>query len=260
MTITFSEDDYNDEWFIIDWKASIEDNWNRPLSYIKKYIPSRFRSWESDRKKWIIRKDYFSDYEKLKVEISNKSDLDLEEYLDDMRLVSVFSWNVDDNRELTRLEIKRIALVLRVMCNIIDGETQFSISKNEYGTFSSEEDRWVYSDGTSSSYSPIDKDKKELDNANKYRDKYREHIISWNELREKEILRNKILVKYDYSCYICDKSPETNLLHMHRIISGKDGGEYTEDNVVLVCIGCHKKAEGLSKYELDERRNANLGL
>jgi predicted metal-binding protein len=43
-------------------------------------------------------------------------------------------------------------------------------------------------------------------------------------------------------------------LHLHRILPGKKGGQYTFNNTVLVCAGCHKEIEGLNKEQLDMRK------
>ena len=58
------------------------------------------------------------------------------------------------------------------------------------------------------------------------------------------------LERYNYQCYTCGNRPtDLSKLHMHRVIPGKDGGLYTEDNVVLICTKCHRKMEGESWAE-----------
>jgi hypothetical protein len=52
---------------------------------------------------------------------------------------------------------------------------------------------------------------------------------------------NKIAKKHcDKKCKFCS-CDKYELLDVHRIIEGKDGGEYTEFNTVTVCSLCHRK-------------------
>lgn len=41
-------------------------------------------------------------------------------------------------------------------------------------------------------------------------------------------------------CQICDEN-NYELLDVHRIIPGSEGGKYTEHNVVCLCCKCHRK-------------------
>ena len=52
---------------------------------------------------------------------------------------------------------------------------------------------------------------------------------------------NKIAKKkYAKKCHFCE-CDIYELLDLHRIIEGKNGGEYTESNTVVCCASCHRK-------------------
>jgi hypothetical protein len=44
----------------------------------------------------------------------------------------------------------------------------------------------------------------------------------------------------DKECYFCGED-DYELLDAHRIVPGKDGGKYTEWNMVTACSLCHRK-------------------
>lgn len=44
----------------------------------------------------------------------------------------------------------------------------------------------------------------------------------------------------DKKCYFCPCSTY-ELLDVHRIVEGKDGGKYTNNNTLTVCSLCHRK-------------------
>jgi hypothetical protein len=54
-------------------------------------------------------------------------------------------------------------------------------------------------------------------------------------------------------CYICELPEYEYGKHfdMHRLVSGKNGGEYIEENVLLMCRKCHRKAEGMTRSQID---------
>jgi hypothetical protein len=54
-------------------------------------------------------------------------------------------------------------------------------------------------------------------------------------------LINKIAKKkFEKKCYFCEEN-NYSLLHVHRIVEGCVGGEYTESNTVVACANCHCK-------------------
>ncbi len=46
--------------------------------------------------------------------------------------------------------------------------------------------------------------------------------------------------KADKQCYFCGND-DYSLLDLHRIIEGKDGGEYNHYNTIVCCCLCHRK-------------------
>jgi hypothetical protein len=54
-------------------------------------------------------------------------------------------------------------------------------------------------------------------------------------------LINKIAKKrFDKKCYFCD-CDTYELLDLHRIIEGSEGGQYSDFNTITVCSLCHRK-------------------
>jgi hypothetical protein len=52
---------------------------------------------------------------------------------------------------------------------------------------------------------------------------------------------NKVTKKlYDKKCYFCS-CEIYDLLDVHRILEGANGGKYTEFNTITVCCLCHRK-------------------
>lgn len=52
-------------------------------------------------------------------------------------------------------------------------------------------------------------------------------------------MNKKIKKLRERKCYFC---PEDNydLLDVHRIVPGEEGGKYTDHNTVVVCCKCHR--------------------
>ena len=55
-----------------------------------------------------------------------------------------------------------------------------------------------------------------------------------------EKLKNNILERDGYRCYVCGK--ETNL-HVHHIIPRDEGGPHIPENLITLCGSCHKSVE-----------------
>ena len=59
-------------------------------------------------------------------------------------------------------------------------------------------------------------------------------------------LREKTIRQFNYVCHYCSKpgnvenGPDDRRWHIDRVIPGKHGGLYTEDNVVLSCGTCNR--------------------
>lgn len=56
----------------------------------------------------------------------------------------------------------------------------------------------------------------------------------------KKLSKKQIKKRCDKKCYFCD-CETYELLDVHRIIEGKNGGKYTEWNMCTTCCMCHRK-------------------
>jgi predicted nucleic acid-binding Zn ribbon protein len=57
-------------------------------------------------------------------------------------------------------------------------------------------------------------------------------------------LRDAILERDGYKCYICGKTTE---LHVHHIIRRSQGGEHKPENLITLCSSCHRTIESCSE-------------
>lgn len=58
--------------------------------------------------------------------------------------------------------------------------------------------------------------------------------------RRKTLIDKVAKKKHDKKCHFCG-CDQYELLDVHRIIEGSDGGKYTEFNTVTTCALCHRK-------------------
>ncbi|MEI8270967.1 MAG: HNH endonuclease, partial [bacterium] len=61
-----------------------------------------------------------------------------------------------------------------------------------------------------------------------------------NMTRKKTLINKIYKKKQDKKCYFCP-CDDYDLLDVHRINEGSNGGRYTEFNTVVVCSLCHRK-------------------
>jgi 5-methylcytosine-specific restriction endonuclease McrA len=59
-------------------------------------------------------------------------------------------------------------------------------------------------------------------------------------MRRTRKINKKTFKRSAGKCRLCGEHTY-ELLDVHRIIPGKDGGKYTEDNTVAICANCHRK-------------------
>lgn len=59
-------------------------------------------------------------------------------------------------------------------------------------------------------------------------------------MRRKKIINKQARKRFDKKCFFCSQD-DYNLLHVHRIVEGSDGGKYTDMNSLTVCVLCHNK-------------------
>lgn len=55
-----------------------------------------------------------------------------------------------------------------------------------------------------------------------------------------KLIDKKAKKKNDGKCYFCQEN-DYDLLDVHRIKEGANGGRYTEFNTITVCVACHRK-------------------
>ena len=59
--------------------------------------------------------------------------------------------------------------------------------------------------------------------------------------KQKNILREMV----NYTCQNCKKTEtEVGKLEVHRITRGNKGGEYTPNNILMLCKKCHQAIHG----------------
>ena len=54
------------------------------------------------------------------------------------------------------------------------------------------------------------------------------------------LINKQVKKKHDGKCYFCSEA-DYDLLDVHRIREGANGGKYTEHNTITVCSNCHRK-------------------
>lgn len=57
--------------------------------------------------------------------------------------------------------------------------------------------------------------------------------------RKRKLIDKKAFKKCQGKCRLCGES-RYDLLDVHRIIAGAEGGKYTPDNSVTLCSNCHR--------------------
>lgn len=72
----------------------------------------------------------------------------------------------------------------------------------------------------------------------------------------KRALGADVLYRQEGRCYICgiEEWRIKKRLALHRILPGKDGGQYEPDNVMGVCPKCHSRIEGMTAEQIEEVR------
>ena len=59
-------------------------------------------------------------------------------------------------------------------------------------------------------------------------------------MKRKKLINKKIKKHIDKKCVFCGED-DYNLLDVHRIVPGKEGGRYSEINTATNCVNCHRK-------------------
>ena len=128
-------------------------------------------------------------------------------------------------------------------------EPEYCLSNKQFGVFHEVSGCWLYTDGTYSTKSPSERDDElkrseaaELFRTISFLDQNGE---LYQAIDAKNILRKKMLDHCGRKCIVCAVAPDNpSKLHMHRVIPGKDGGLYVEENIAMLCAKCHRTHEG----------------
>jgi hypothetical protein len=59
-------------------------------------------------------------------------------------------------------------------------------------------------------------------------------------MRKAHLIDKQLAKRAAKKCTFCPES-DYDVLDVHRIIEGKDGGKYTEHNTVVACACCHRR-------------------
>jgi len=158
----------------------------------------------------------------------------------------------------------RALYCMKAVLGMIDTPYDFSTSKKLFGAYDPETKSWYFEDGEGSEFSPQEWDEKALGDARervRRASNYLKYVTENMDVPNNWIVnsfRHFMLEKYDFKCYVCNATPRSlTKLHMHRVLPGRLGGEYTEENVVILCTSCHKPSEGKSWEEIKETRTSN---
>lgn len=223
------------------------------LEKLKVLIPKDVRKWDSNKKCWIVPKQYKDEMITLNEAVLN-GELNVER---EELILEIQMSGLRDVESLPPSMKKRARWAIKHLIEDTEGiEKQFSISRSEWAVYKPEDDLWYFESGRYSHSSPQDHDKSVIKRA--YKDLEHARIAGHRALEFSEMMefkmkfRQEILEKYDYECYICGVPEYVRKLHMHRVIPGKLGGEYVEENVVLVCPKHHRRVEGWTWEEIKE--------
>jgi hypothetical protein len=76
-------------------------------------------------------------------------------------------------------------------------------------------------------------------------------------MRRKKLVNKVVLKKIAKKCYFC-QIDDYALLDVHRIISGEDGGKYTDMNSLVVCSNCHRRIHD-GQIKIDRKYYTSAG-
>jgi hypothetical protein len=76
-------------------------------------------------------------------------------------------------------------------------------------------------------------------------------------MRKPRLINKQARKRIEGKCYFCDET-DYDLLDVHRILEGADGGKYTNRNSLVVCCKCHRKIHA-GRIRLDRRYLSTSG-
>lgn len=74
----------------------------------------------------------------------------------------------------------------------------------------------------------------------------------------KKLINKKAKKYFDKKCYFCDEN-NYDLLDVHRITPGEDGGIYTEFNSLTVCANHHRLIHS-GEIKIDRKYDSSKGV
>jgi hypothetical protein len=77
-------------------------------------------------------------------------------------------------------------------------------------------------------------------------------------MKRKRKTRQQIAKLFEKKCYFC-KEDNYNLLDVHRILEGKDGGTYHPMNTIVTCVKCHRLIH-TKEIKIDKKYQSTKGL
>ena len=257
MAITFIETELDDGYLQINWDAATKKEFHRVLQAIKTMIPKQYRTWVPGLRVWTIAPEAIAIYEDIKqaVEQSNDNDGELlaplvDSVIEDEAILNAMG---DKLRSLPDSMREKALFAIEAAMDRIDTPVEFSLSKGLFGAWNEDHGHWFYEDGRYSKYSPSDWDDRAIASAHKRLERAGDDLAQFldtmdetDEQQERRRFRLSMLEKYGHRCYICANRPDRlSRLHMHRVLPGREGGQYIESNVVILCTICHRHHEGL---------------
>ena len=254
MSAEFFEKELPEGYVAVTWQADTSREWKRVLQLIKTQIPPDGRKYVPQSKTWSIAPGHLTRWEEIKSIMGQQDSEELfdeiDKRIDEDILLDMVSRGLSALPPSMR---NRALFAIEAANDLVEAPLEYSYSEGLFGAWNEQAGAWFYEDGRYSKTSPHDRDSmaislawERLQTASQrlpgILEKINQAPDSW-----KIQFRRSILKKYSHQCYTCLQRP-TNLskLHMHRVVPGRLGGQYIDDNVVLVCSNCHKKCEGKS--------------
>lgn len=262
-SVTFAEEMQEDGSLAVSWSECSSKTWRAVLEAIKTMIPPGHRAYKSESKLWLISSSHQQTWQEIKRAFSNDENIDVRAELESrVTEESLAELLRGDYSRLPSGMKKRAMFAIKATLGFIDAPVEYSSARDDFGAYDAETERWYYTDGRYSGTSPSAWDEKQMRRAYDKLARVVEQIPDFLTQLDQEVeyawkvrFRAAMLERYNYRCYICGIYPEDlSKLHMHRVIPGKDGGEYIENNVVILCPGCHHRHEGLSWDDIHAAR------
>jgi len=266
MATTFVETELADGYLRVSWQADTTREWKRVLYAVKTMINKLHRTFVPEHKAWTIAPEGRHIFESIKVAAEQQDSEEIsfdiaDAIIEEQAILNAAAHNL---KALPESMQRRALFAIGALMGLRDTVVQFSYSRGTFGAWSARNGLWYYTDGRYSGHSPLTWDDRSLKHAYKRIEYVSEQLDQLDEIwpdKDKHVLRASLLEKYNYKCPACQQRP-ANLsnLHMHRILPGREGGQYIESNVIILCPGCHKRLEGQPREAIDrEAREVGNG-